>query len=106
MPFYEHSCKNPDCNYEWEDEYSIKDDPPEYCPKCGQKTAQRLISLGGKGVVELTGRDLVDKIKADTRALKKEMYNSEKTYSNLVGDGLYEKTQKRLDQQKSIRRSK
>jgi hypothetical protein len=102
--FYEHKCLDPNCNYEWEDEYGIKDDPPEYCPKCGQKTAQRLISLCSKGVVELTGRDLTDKIKADTQALKKDMHNSEKLYSNLVGHDKYQNMQKRLDQQKSIRR--
>jgi putative FmdB family regulatory protein len=100
MPFYEHCCKNPDCNYEWEDEYSIKDDPPECCPKCGQKTAQRLISLGGKGIVELTGRDLVDKIKADAKALKKEAARDAKVYSNLMGETKYHDLQTKMDRRR------
>jgi putative FmdB family regulatory protein len=100
MPCYEHSCKNSDCNHEWEDEYSIKDDPPEYCPKCGQKTAQRLISLGGKGIVELTGRDLVDKIKADAQTLKRDAAKDAKIYSNLMGENKYNDLQTRMDRRR------
>ena len=86
MPTYEHLCLNKSCNYEWEDIYSIKDTPPTTCPECHQETAKRLISGGsGKGVVELYGQDLVDKVKADTKQLKKDMHNDPKVYDNLLG---------------------
>jgi putative FmdB family regulatory protein len=97
MALYEHVCIDPTCKHEWEDEYSIKDDPPELCPKCGQKTAKRLISLGGKGVVELTGQDYVDKIKSDTKQLKKDMHKSEKVYASMLGEDKYQKLQTQMD---------
>jgi putative FmdB family regulatory protein len=100
MPNYEHQCQNIECCYEWEEEYSIKADPPDTCPKCGLKTVKRLISLGGKGVVELTGRDLIEKCKADAQQMKKDIYNSEKLYSNMLGEAHYEKLQQRIDKQK------
>ena len=98
MPTYEHVCDS--CSYEWEDTYSIKADPPKICPKCGAESARRLISLGGKGVVELYGQDLVDKIKGDVKQLKKDMHKSEKIYSNLVGESNYEKIQQKIDRGK------
>lgn len=100
MPTYEHMCQNNECNHEWEDNYSIKADPPKFCPKCGLETAKRLISLGGKGVVELYGQDLVDKLKSDSQQLKKDMHKSENIYSNLLGPDKYESLQKRIDASK------
>lgn len=100
MPLYEHQCQSPDCNYEWEDSYSIKVDPPKECPKCHKQTAKRVISLGGKGIVELTGQDLIDKIKSDTKQLKKDMHKSDKVYANMLGESKYEALQQRLDRQK------
>lgn len=97
MPSYEHQCQNPECNHEWEDEYSIKDNPPEVCPKCNEKTVKRLISLGGKGVVELYGQDLVDKCKADAKKISKEASGSEKLYSNLLGETKYNELQTKID---------
>jgi putative FmdB family regulatory protein len=97
MPTYEHQCQNPECKYEWEEDYSIKDDPPELCPHCHQKTVKRLISLGGKGVVELYGQDLVDKSKADTAQLQKEAAANENVYANLLGEDKYHDLQTRMD---------
>ena len=98
MPEYLHLCES--CNYEFELEYSIKDEPPKVCPKCGKETVKRLINCTTKGVVELYGQDLVDKIKTDTQQLKKEIYSSEKAYSNYIGETHYENLQKKIDKQK------
>lgn len=99
MPTYEHKCTS--CEHEWEDEYSIKQDPPKVCPKCLQETAKRLVSGGsGRGVVELTGQELIDRAKQEGKQLAKEAANSEKIYSNLLGEGHYHNLQTRMDRRK------
>jgi putative FmdB family regulatory protein len=98
MPTYEHLCQA--CNNEWEDEYSIKADPPKFCPKCGAESVKRLISLGGKGVVELNGHELVEKLKGDAQQIKKEASRSDKVYANLLGESRYNDLQTRLDRRK------
>jgi putative FmdB family regulatory protein len=102
MPSYEHICTDKDCNFEWEDMYSIKADPPKVCPNCKKETAQRVISggLNRRGVVELTGNELVTKTKEDIVKLKKEMHSSEKVYSNMLGHDKYQAMQQRIDKQK------
>lgn len=107
MPSYEHICTDIECAHEWEDMYSIKAEPPKVCPKCNKETAQRVISGGDnrRGVVELTGHELVAKTKEDIQKLKKDMHGSEKIYSNMIGDSKYETIQKRIDAQKKFRRS-
>lgn len=100
MPTYEHACSNESCKHEWEDNYSIKAEPPKTCPKCGLETAKRLISLGGKGVVELYGQDLVDKLKSDAQQLKKDANKSENVYANLLGPDKYQKLQTQMDRRK------
>lgn len=76
----------------------------EYCPQCKNvgkdQEIKRLISLGGKGVVELTGQDLVNKLKSDVKALKSDVSKSEKLYANMLGDDKYQSLQVRLDKQK------
>lgn len=98
MPTYEHKCES--CLHEWEDSYSIKADPPKNCPNCNAESVKRLISLGGKGVVELYGHDLVEKIKSDAQQLKKDAAKSEKVYSNLIGESKYNDLQTRMDRRK------
>lgn len=102
MPTYEFLHQVEECNHEWEEYLSIKAPDPEECPKCKTKgNIIRLISGGsGRGIVELSGQDLVDKVKADTKQLKKDMYNSEKIYSNMVGEGHYQSLQQKIDRQK------
>jgi putative FmdB family regulatory protein len=100
MAIYEHQCQNPECGYEWEDEYSIKQDPPTQCPKCLQETAKRMISLGGKGVVELTGQDLVDKCKADAKQMKKDIAKDANKYANFLGEAKYHELQTKMDRRK------
>lgn len=100
MPDYEHVCSNEECKHEWEDTYSVKVDPPTECPKCHQQTAKRVISLGGKGVVDLTGQDLIDKVKSDARALSRDAAKKEKVYANLLGEAKYHQMQTAMDRRK------
>lgn len=102
MPTYEHRCNT--CLHEWEDDYSIKVDPPKTCPACKAEGVMRLISLGAKGVVELTGNELVTKTKEDIVKLKKEMHSSTKVYANMLGEEKYHNLQTKLDQQKKDHR--
>lgn len=110
MPTYEFKCQaevdGKECAHEWEEFLSIKAPNPEECPQCKAKgKVQRLISGGsGKGVVELTGQDLVDKVKSDIRELKGDAAKKEKVYANLLGEDKYQQMQTRMDQQKRDRR--
>jgi putative FmdB family regulatory protein len=89
MPTYEHVCL--ECNHEWEDDYSIKADPPTVCPSCKfEGKVKRLISGGsGKGKVELTGHEYKEKVMSDATALKREAYRNENVMANLVGESKY-----------------
>jgi len=98
MPDYEHMCET--CKHEWEATYSIKVDPPTICPACNEPTAKRLISLNVRGVVELTGQDLVDKVKSDAKVLKQDMHKSEKVYANMLGETKYQELQTKIDRRK------
>ena len=102
MPTYEHRCDT--CQHEWEADYSIKADPPKQCPKCEAETVTRLISGGPRGIVELYGQDLVDKIKADAKKMKADAAGNEKVYANLLGEDRYQGLQQRIDNQKRSRR--
>jgi putative FmdB family regulatory protein len=105
MPTYSHLCDN--CQHEWDDFYSINANPPTTCPQCQQETAKRTISGGsGRGIVELTGNDLVEKIKGDAKRIEKEASTNENTYANLLGEARTQSIQTRIDQQNRIRRSK
>jgi putative FmdB family regulatory protein len=46
MPTYEYECTNPKCRHRWDLFQSIKADPERACPKCGKRTATRLIGIG------------------------------------------------------------
>lgn len=101
MPTYDHECTNEECKHEFEDFYSITKEPPTTCPKCQQETVKRVLSQGGsRGVVELTGEELKAKLKDDVRQMKKDIYSSEKLYSNFLGESKMEQVQRRLDRQK------
>lgn len=102
MPTYCHVCTDSSCQHEWEDMYSIKDDPPKICPKCGKETARRLIAGGsGKGIVELTGYDLQAKIKEDARKMSREAGSNEKMLANLVGESRFNEIQTREDRRRN-----
>lgn len=91
MPTYEHFCGN--CQHEWEDIYSIKQNPPTICPSCNiDGKVRRLISGGsGKGIVEITGHELKDKLKKEGQELKRAALKDENLMANLVGEARYQK---------------
>lgn len=93
MPTYLHVCH--ECNKEWEDMYSMKQDPPDTCPNCGcVGKVERLIYGGsGRGIVERTGEELKEKTKNDSKELMKEMLKDEKLLANLVGEEKYHQNQ-------------
>jgi putative FmdB family regulatory protein len=95
MPTYDHICNS--CSYEWEQMYSIKADPPKQCPNCHAETVQRLISLSGKGIVELYGNDLVNKCKEDAKQIQKEASQNPNKYANLLGPDKYQSLQQQMD---------
>lgn len=86
MPIFEHRCEK--CNYEWEDIYLMKEDLPTECPKCAGPV-RKLISLVSPGIVELTGRELREKVKTDAKKMKAEAMVDENKMANLVGEGNY-----------------
>lgn len=100
MPVYDYECQ---LHGIFEEEHSIKI-KLEYCPKCKEEGIDqkitRLISLGGKGVVELYGQDLVNKCKEDGRKMKEEMHNSANTYANYLGESKYNQLQTQLDRRR------
>lgn len=88
MPIYEHKCEA--CNHIWEDWFSSYKTPiPDECPEC--KVKGKIIRLVSwcSGKVELTGRELVQSLRADGKKLSKEARNNENLAANLVGEGKY-----------------
>jgi putative FmdB family regulatory protein len=84
MPTYPHICRN--CNHEWEDTYSIKQDPPTLCPNCNvDGYVKRQISIPGNVTVELTGRELVTKLWKEGKELAKQARKDEKLAHDLYG---------------------
>lgn len=79
------------------------------CPKCIEEKIdppgqlKRLINSTSKGVVELTGNDLTDSVKAAAKQLERDAGRNEKLYSNLVGEKIYETKQRALDKAKKER---
>jgi hypothetical protein len=100
MPTYIYLCKI--SNQEFEEFHSIKT-KLEDCPICKEKGLQahapdRLISGGsGRGIVELSGQDIVNKAKEDAQKMKKELYSSEQKYANVIGQDKYHEIQTRMD---------
>ena len=105
MPTYEFQHQINECNHEWEVWQSMSAPNPTECPKCsGTENIIKLISGGsGKGRVELTGQDLVEKVKSDTQQLNKNIHNNEKLYANVLGEARYENLQRQFDRNKRER---
>jgi len=101
MPTYLYLCEK---HGEFEEMHSMSQ-TLEFCPHCekeglSQQEVKKLINCLSRGVVELYGSDLVDKIKSDANQLKKDAAKSEKIYANLLGEGRHEQLQRRIDKQK------
>jgi putative FmdB family regulatory protein len=87
---YSHLCKN--CSHKWEDVYSIHDDPPTVCPSCKTEgSVQRLITGAPYTKVELYGRELVSKLRAEGKQIAKEAEKNENLAENLYGAPLLPK---------------
>lgn len=91
MPTYEHGCKS--CKHEWEEIYSMREPTPTVCPECkAEGQVVRFISGGsGKGIVEITGHELKDKLKKEGQELKRAALKDENLMANLVGETRYQK---------------
>lgn len=98
MPVYEYECDL--CTYQWEDIVKMSDPLPEECPECKKTGHVKKIPSICVGKVELTGSDLKKQIKEDTKKLKKEIYSSDKKYSNFLGEDRYQNLQQKIDKNK------
>lgn len=100
MPTYEYLC---DVHGEFEEIHSITI-KLEHCPKCAEEgkvqPVKRLISLGARGVVELSGQDLVDHVKSDAKRIQKEASKDANKYASLLGEDRYHQMQTQLDRRK------
>jgi putative FmdB family regulatory protein len=93
MPEYDHECY--ECEYAWQDTYSVNTAPPTVCPKCGGK-ARRVI-LGCPAVkVALTGSDMKSYIKAERQKIRKQINRDENFRANITGEDSYQSTQENV----------
>lgn len=94
MPTYIYKCENENCVGEFEEFHSITTKLEE-CPHCkeagrGEQPIQRLIAGGsGRGIVELSGLELTEKIKSDSIKMRNEIHSSEKRLANVVGESKF-----------------
>jgi putative FmdB family regulatory protein len=58
MPTYEYKCRA--CDHRFEAFQSMKEDPIEKCPKCGNYSVERLISAGGGLIFKGSGFYITD----------------------------------------------
>jgi hypothetical protein len=107
MPTYVYKCElvpEEQGHGEFEEFHSISEDAKlTECPHCRKDKdistkVTRLISGGsGRGIVELTGRDLIDKTKADAAVFKREVHQKESLYANVLGESKYQSLQQQMD---------
>jgi len=106
MPTYCYECTNKECkNYPDFEEFHSMSVLLDKCPECGGPT-RKLINSMTPGVVELTGKEMVAKIKQDAKKLAKDVYSSEKSYANILGESKYQNLQQRIDNAKRDGRRK
>lgn len=102
MPEYLYLCET--TNQEFETEHSIKVELEE-CTICKEKglpphKPKRLIAGRTAGKVELEGREFRDKVMADAKQFKKDVYSNENLYANVLGPDRYESIQRQMDKNK------
>lgn len=110
MPTYTYLCSCPidqGGHGEFDEFHSIRDDAKlTECPLCRKDKevstpVQRILSGGsGRGIVELTGHDLIAKTKQDGKDLSKKVHSNEYQYANILGNDKYEKLQQNIDKRK------
>jgi hypothetical protein len=98
MPTYIYECEIN--NIEFEDFHSITTEL-EKCPICEKNNMKehkpkRLIAGGsGRGIVNLSGNELIAKTKQEVKEMKQRAGSDEKFLANVVGENRYEKNQRR-----------
>ena len=81
MPTYEYRCDS--CDYAFEEFQSIKDDPINECPKCGE-SVRKLISTGAGLIFKGSGFYITD-------------YKNKKSSSPSSGNGEKSSTEKKTE---------
>jgi predicted nucleic acid-binding Zn ribbon protein len=99
MPTYLYLCE---VNKEEFEEFHDMSEVIEECPICKAKglpshAPKRLINCVSVGVVELTGQELINKLKEDGRKIKEESHKNANVYANLLGENKYHELQTKLD---------
>ena len=88
MPCYSHQCTS--CNHEWDDTYSIVQDPPKVCPSCQlEGSVKRLISDGISGKMIMSTSEFKAYLKEEKKKIKKQFDKDEKLKANLMGESNY-----------------
>lgn len=88
MPTYPYECQ--ECGHEFEEFHEITAEPLKTCPKCNKDSLKRMIYGGsGKGIVQLYGQDLKDKIYSDAKKIRAEAHKNENVMANLVGENKF-----------------
>ena len=73
MPTYEYYCRSESCQHEFETFQSMRDDPLQDCPACGQPTLKRKIGTGagiifkGSGFYETDYKRASEKKSGDSK---------------------------------------
>ena len=97
MPTYVYLCEKNDIEFEEYHSIMIK---LESCPVCEikkleQHVPKRLISGGsGRGIVTLSGQDIITKAKQDVHSMRQRANTDEKFLANIVGETKYHNNQK------------
>jgi len=100
MPIYEYECL---IHGIFEEIHGI-DEKLELCPMCleegKEQEVEKIISLCGKGIVELYGQELVSKLKSDAKQIQREATKNENKYASLLGENKYQELQTKIDKNK------
>lgn len=87
MPCYLHQCTS--CEHEWEDTYSVSQDPPKVCPECQAESAKRIISDGISGKMIMSTSEFKASLKEEKKKIKKQFNKDERLKANLMGESNY-----------------
>ena len=96
MPTYPHKCK--ECEHEWEESYSINDNPPTKCPSCGAEGhVIRLIALSQGVHMKMSTSEFKESLATEKKKIKKQLKTDENLKANLMGEEAYHNTQTNID---------
>lgn len=96
MPSYDHICQ--ECNFEWSDFYSVKQDPPKVCPQCNvEGKVKRLISDNISVKMVLSNREFQENLKNEQAKIAKQVKTDENFKANLAGEEKYQNMKSESD---------